>query len=118
MPIPALNIIAIHETVRNSGASSSRPSGILPYLLTASHNAKMTNPLAARTNAQPPPVMTPPSTVEATALSDLELSTPHAMNATMRPAATPNTTRSNGKCCASPSSWSDGGSNGGTTPTS
>jgi hypothetical protein len=116
--MPALNIIAIQETVRNSGASSSRPSGILPYLLTASHSAKMTNPLAARTNAQPPPVMIPPSTVEATALSDAEPSTPHTMNATMSPAATPNTTRSNGKCCASPSSCSDGGSNGGTTPTS
>jgi hypothetical protein len=30
MPIPALNIIATHETPRNSGSSSSRPSGMLP----------------------------------------------------------------------------------------
>jgi hypothetical protein len=35
--MPALNIIAIHEMVRNSGASSSRPSGMRPYLLVASH---------------------------------------------------------------------------------
>ena len=35
--MPALNIIAIHETVRNSGSSSSRPSGMRPYLLAASH---------------------------------------------------------------------------------
>ena len=69
--MPALNIIAIHETVRNSGASSSRPSGIRPYLLIASHSAKTTKPLAASTNAQPPPVMMPPSTLVATALSDV-----------------------------------------------
>ena len=30
MPIPALNIIAIQDTVRNSGSSSSLPSLILP----------------------------------------------------------------------------------------
>jgi hypothetical protein len=30
MPIPALNIIATHEAVLNSGRSSSRPSRILP----------------------------------------------------------------------------------------
>ena len=96
MPIPALNIMAIHDTVRNSGFSSSRPSGILPYLLIASHSANTTNPLAARTKAQPPPVMIALSTAEATALSDDVPSTPQAMKATMSPAATPNTTRSNG----------------------
>jgi hypothetical protein len=30
MPMPALNIIAIQDEVRNSGASSSRPSGMRP----------------------------------------------------------------------------------------
>ena len=30
--MPAENIIATHETVENSGSSSSRPSGMLPYL--------------------------------------------------------------------------------------
>jgi hypothetical protein len=38
MPIPALNIMAIHDVVRNSGCSSSAPSGMRPYLLAASHS--------------------------------------------------------------------------------
>src|ERR687893_2229558 len=118
MPIPALNIIAIHDTVRNSGVSSSRPRGILPYLLIASQSAKTTNALAARTKAQPPPVMTPARTALATALSESVPNTPQAMNARTSAAATLNTTRSNGKCSVSASSWSDGGSNGGTTPAS
>src|SRR5215213_6139693 len=82
MPIPALNIIAIQETVRNSGASSSRPSGIRP------------NPLTASTNAQPPAVMTPPSTAVATALSESVPATPQTMNARTRAAAIPKTQRS------------------------
>ena len=36
MPMPALNIIATQDTVRNSGCSSSRPSGIRPYRPAAS----------------------------------------------------------------------------------
>ena len=92
--MPALNIIAIQETVRNSGASSSWPSGMRPYRLTASHSAKTTKPLAASTNAQPPPVMMPPSTVVATALSESVPNTPQAMNARTSTAATPNTVRS------------------------
>ena len=32
MPMPALNIIAIHDTVLNSGCSSCPPSLTLPYL--------------------------------------------------------------------------------------
>jgi hypothetical protein len=35
MPIPALNIIATHETVLNSGRSSCPPSRTFPYLLKA-----------------------------------------------------------------------------------
>ncbi|GAB3355493.1 hypothetical protein GCM10027300_23950 [Modestobacter lapidis] len=53
MPIPALNIIAIQETVRNSGRSPSRPSGMRPYLLAATQITKMTNPDARTTNSQP-----------------------------------------------------------------
>ena len=56
--MPALNIIAIQETVRNSGSSSSRPSRIRPKLLNASQSAKTTKPVAARMKAQPPPRMT------------------------------------------------------------
>jgi hypothetical protein len=54
MPMPALNIIAIHDDVRNSGSSLSCPSGIRPYRLMARHTAKSTNPLAVSTKAQPP----------------------------------------------------------------
>src|SRR3954447_16146524 len=53
MPMPALNIIAIHEMVRNSGRSSSRPSGIRPYLLAASQITYTTNADARSTNSQP-----------------------------------------------------------------
>ncbi len=52
--MPALNIIAIHDTVRNSGFSLSAPSGIRPYRLIASAIANSTNPLATSTKAQPP----------------------------------------------------------------
>jgi hypothetical protein len=96
MPIPALNIIATHETVRNSGCSPSRPSGILPYRLNASHSANTTKPLAASTNAQPPTFMIPASTAEATALNVSVDSAPHTMNATTSTAATPKTHRSTG----------------------
>ena len=51
--MPALNIIAIQQTVRNSGSSSSLPSGMRPYLLSASHSEKITKPVAARTKSQP-----------------------------------------------------------------
>ena len=56
--MPALNIIAIQETVRNSGFSSSSPSGIWPKRLIASQSAKTTNAVAASTNNQPILVMT------------------------------------------------------------
>ena len=51
--MPAENIIATHETVRNSGSSSSRPSGMLPYLPSASQSTKTTKALAVVTNSQP-----------------------------------------------------------------
>ena len=35
VPIPALNIIATHETVLNSGRSSCAPSRTFPYRLKA-----------------------------------------------------------------------------------
>ena len=54
----------------------------------------MTKPLAASTNAQPPPVMMPPSTAFATALRFSVPNTPQAMNARTITAAIPNTTRS------------------------
>ena len=51
--MPAENIIAIQETVRNSGSSSSRPSGMLPYWLIASQITNTTKALAVGTNSQP-----------------------------------------------------------------
>jgi hypothetical protein len=60
--------------------------------------------------------MIPANTAEAEALGDVELSTLHTPKAAMSPAATPNTTRSNGKCGASPSPGRDGGLKGGTRP--
>ena len=56
--MPALNIMAIQETVRNSGSSSSPPSGIRPYLLAASHDTKITKNDVVRTKNQPEFVMT------------------------------------------------------------
>ena len=110
--MPALNIIAIHETVRNSGASSSRPSGILPRLLNASHSANTTNPLATSTNAQPPAFMRPASTAEETVLSVSTDAAPQMMNATTRPAAIPKIHQSIGWRCSA-AVVSDGGSTGG-----
>ena len=51
--MPALNIIAIQEMVRNSGSSSSRPSGMLPKRLSASHSTKTTKALEVSTKSQP-----------------------------------------------------------------
>ena len=52
--MPALNIIAIHETVLNSGSSSSRPSGMLPNRLTASQQHEdARTPATSTTNSQP-----------------------------------------------------------------
>src|SRR4051794_18421523 len=60
----------------------------------ANHRANTTKPLAASTNAQPPPVMMPFSTVFATALRFSVANTPQAMNARTIAAATPKTVRS------------------------
>ena len=51
--MPALNIIATQETVRNSGSSSSRPSGMSPNRLAASQMTNTTNALAVVTKSQP-----------------------------------------------------------------
>lgn len=61
MPIPALNIMAIQDTVRNSGSSSSRPSGMLPNRPSAIHSTNSTKPEAASVNSHPVLVITQPS---------------------------------------------------------
>lgn len=89
--------MAIHETVRNSGRSASRPSGMRPYLLMANQTANSTNMLAAITKAQPPPAITPPRTLVATALNVSALNSPQPSRARTNTAATPKTTLSVGK---------------------
>src|SRR5690349_20832047 len=94
MPMPALNIIAIHEMVRNSGSSSSRPSGMLPNRLTASQSTNNTKPDAVITNSQPVLFITQPSAdLEAVASEDV-LTPPQTRNPTASAAVTPNTTQS------------------------
>src|SRR3954449_9645881 len=82
MPMPALNIIAIQEMVRNSGASSSRPSGMRPYLLAASHRTKTTKAEARVTNSQPRLASIHVSAVPLAEPSPLGLRNPQATNAT------------------------------------
>ncbi len=89
--MPALNIIATHEIVRNSGCSPSRPSGMLPYRLTASHSTNVTNALEVRTNSQPVFVMTQSSALVEAVLRELVLEMPQIMKATATAALTPNT---------------------------
>src|SRR5690606_21687827 len=94
MPIPAANIMAIHDEVRNSGRSSSSPSGMRPYLLKANHRAKTTNAVPASVNTHPPSRTSTSNAVLAKDCSDSVPSTPQAMNATAAIAEMPNTTQS------------------------
>ena len=92
--MPALNIIAIHDTVRNSGSSSSAPSGMLPNRPIASQITKTTNADASRTKSQPMLC-----TVQSSAVPDAVprvsvLRKPQARKARAITAVTPNTTRS------------------------
>src|SRR3954452_415411 len=94
MPMPALNIIAIHETVRNSGASSSRPSGMRPYLLAASHSTNTTKAEANVTNSQPRFSSIQLSAEPLAEPRPLGLRKPQATNARATTAETANTPRS------------------------
>jgi hypothetical protein len=94
MPMPALNIIATQETVRNSGASSSRPSGIRPYRLAASQSTKTTNVEASSTNSQPRLVSTHSRAVELADPRPSGVAKPQATKARATAAETPKTTRS------------------------
>jgi hypothetical protein len=92
--MPALNIIAIHDTVRNSGFSSSRPSGMAPNRLTANQSTNTTNALAASTNSQPVLVITQFSAALAALPNDAVLASPQATKASETAALAPKTTRS------------------------
>ncbi len=94
MPIPAENIIATQETPLNSGSSSSRPNGMVPYLPRASQRTNTTNPDAVSTNSQPVLSITQVSALPDALASDSVLTKPHTRNATAMTAVTPKTTQS------------------------
>src|SRR3712207_1691218 len=98
MPMPALNIIAIQDTVRNWGSSSSAPSLMRPYLLAASQMTKTTKKLAASTKSQPVFWMTQPSADEDTEPRLAVLTKPQITKPTASAAVTPNTRRSRRGC--------------------
>ena len=91
--MPALNIIAIQETVLNSGSSSSLPSGMLPNRPAASQITKATKPEASTTNSQPMLCTVQSSEVDEAEASDLVLRKPQQRKPTAR-AGTPKTTLS------------------------
>src|SRR4051794_38115924 len=94
MPMPAENIIATHDDVRNSGASPSPPSGMLPYLLAASQMTKTTKPEATSEKSQPVLCTTKSRPAEALVLRLSVPRAPHRTKAMATPAATPKTTLS------------------------
>src|SRR6478735_10343151 len=107
MPMPAENIIATHDDVRNSGASPSPPSGMLPYLLAASQMTKTTKPEATSEKSQPVLCTTKSRPAEALVLRLSVLSAPQRTKAMATAAATPKTTLSTREGAAS--SWFTGG---------
>src|SRR5688500_1444324 len=96
--MPALNIIAIQEMVRNSGRSSSRPSGIRPYLPAASQITYTTNADASSTNSQPRLPVTQPRTEPLTVPRPVGVTKPQATKPSAMTAATANRTRSTAQC--------------------
>src|SRR5688572_9561047 len=98
MPMPALNIIAIHEMVRNCGRSSSRPSGMRPYLPAASQMTKTTNDDASSTNSQPRLPVTQPRTEPLTVPRPVGVTKPQATKPSAMTAATANRILSTAQC--------------------
>ena len=76
--MPAENIIATHDDVRNSGASPSPPSGMLPNLLAASQMTKTTKPEATSEKSQPVLCTTKSRPAEALVLRLSVLSAPQS----------------------------------------
>src|SRR5919107_3838562 len=98
IPMPALNIIAIHEMVRNSGRSWSRPSGIRPYLPAASQITKTTNADANSTNSQPRLPVTQPSIDPLAVPRPVGVTKPQATKPNAMAAAMANRTLSTAQC--------------------
>src|SRR5215210_6286471 len=92
MPIPALNIIATHETVLNSGCSSWPPNRIFPYRLKARYSEKDKKPKVESMNIQPKlGTRKLHKTASKTAVRLSVKRIPHATNTAERTAATQNT---------------------------
>ena len=92
MPMPALNIIAIQDTVLNSGSSSSLPSGIGPYRLERQPEHE-DDEAGGGEHEHPAGVVHHPGQRRAgRALRDVVLTNPQTRKATAMAAATPNTT--------------------------
>src|SRR5918997_6008603 len=98
IPMPALNIIAIHEMVRNSGRSWSRPSGIRPYLPAASQITNTTNADASSTNSQPRLPVIQPRREPLTVPRPVGVTKPQTTKPSAMTAATANRTRSTAAC--------------------
>ena len=78
----------------NSGSSSSRPSGMVPYRPSASHSTKTTNPDAVSTNSHPVLSITQASALPDALASVSVLTKPHTRKPTAMAAVTPKTTQS------------------------
>src|SRR4051812_5035481 len=100
MPIPALNIIAIHELVRNSGRSSSWPRRMCPKREHARNATRIRKAAVESTNSQPRFFRTQSSTFPTTLASSSWNSTPTSTNATDSPAAIAKTGTSIFRLCS------------------
>ena len=99
--MPAANIIAIHEMVRNSGSSSLRPSLMGPKWLSAMTMTKATKIVLKSTKDQPSLSSTKPRVASATVENDSEPMVPHSTTASATTAATPVTIQLIGACLVS-----------------
>ena len=78
--MPTLNIMHTHETVRNSGSSSSAPSLILPKRLTARNPAKTRKNAVETTKPHPKPLMIAERIAWVTEARLSGATAPHEMN--------------------------------------
>ncbi len=92
--MPALNIIAIHDTVLNSGFSPSLPRVMSPKRPTASQITNTTKAVATSTNSQPIVCIVQPSALSEALPRDSVSMKPQARKPIARAAVTPNTTLS------------------------
>ena len=92
--MPAAKSMEIHENIENSGSSSSRPSGMRPYLLKPTNSMNTRMIVAMVVKKKPKYSTTQASTVLVVPARLSPANTPHAMKARANAAATPNTSGS------------------------